>query len=720
MADKDVNVLTIDTSGASSSLKELRQHIKDLKSEILGLEEGTAEYNQKLIELGNANHQMIEVNEQMKQTTQDFGDRISNVSGTLAGASGAVQTVVGAFSLMGVEMGDDVKILKTLQSLMAITSGVAAIDSGVKAFKALTISIKASVSAMSGMKKAMLASGIGAAIVAIGTLVAYKDDFVDMFDNGAKAAANFGKQVKKTIEAQERQKESNNFQIEYAEAVGKSATAVDKLTRNLMQQQVEQARLMALEAMRRKSEAHNGVIFHRAYDNAKEAADAAMEYYTKLDDEFYAYLQKSQIESVKRNREAGKAAKETQQQLADALAQRLRLNGDEMGALNMELASLEKQQNAVKKGSAAWEELQNKIIETRTSIGNLNNDMLQAKADRLRIDGDEIGALNMELAIMKNQQAAVSKESVEYQNYANKIEETTRAIQQLVSQRKISEEQQQVAMQQEQQRHNIQMQNMAAMSQINDEDLQQRLLSIETQRHYYEQLDQLETRRIDDETNILTAQLNAGLITAEEYAQGLNDIDAAMNAQAETNAQHRIEIAKSEADAKKAIQQNYYNAIKSITGSLTNVLGTIGDTLEEGSKEWKNVKIAEATISTIAGAIDAYMGMVKSIPGPIGIAAGAAAAAATLAAGMAEIDKIRSTEISTTGSSGTSSSGSSFAMAVPNGTAVDSLTTQVTNTRQTSTNNDIANMPETRVYVLESDITDTQYKKKVTISNATY
>src|SRR5574344_38417 len=384
-----------------------------------------------------------------------------------------------------------------------------------------------------------------------------------------------------------------------------------------------------------------------------------------------------------------------------------------MGALNMELASLEKQQNAVKKGSAAWEELQNKIIETRTSIGNLNNDMLQAKADRLRIDGDEIGALNMELAIMKNQQAAVSKESVEYQNYANKIEETTRAIQQLVSQRKISEEQQQVAMQQEQQRHNIQMQNMAAMSQINAEDLQQRLLSIETQRHYYEQLDQLETRRIDDETNILTAQLNAGLITAEEYAQGLNDIDAAMNAQAETNAQHRIEIAKSEADAKKAIQQNYYNAIKSITGSLTNVLGTIGDTLEEGSKEWKNVKIAEATISTIAGAIDAYMGMVKSIPGPIGIAAGAAAAAATLAAGMAEIDKIRSTEISTTGSSGTSSSGSSFAMAVPNGTAVDSLTTQVTNTRQTSTNNDIANMPETRVYVLESDITDTQYKKKV-------
>ena len=168
---EDVEILQVNTQPGVQSVASLRKEIKALRDQLLGLQQGTKEYNDTLLELGDKTHQLREMQEQVKQTTTDFGDRVANVRGTVMGLTGAFQTVLGSLSLMGVELGDDVKMLKMLQSAMAITQGVAAIDSGVKAFRALTISIKASVTAMSGLKKALITSGIGAAAVAVGILV---------------------------------------------------------------------------------------------------------------------------------------------------------------------------------------------------------------------------------------------------------------------------------------------------------------------------------------------------------------------------------------------------------------------------------------------------------------------------------------------------------------------------------------------------------------------
>lgn len=58
----------------------------------------------------------------------------------------------------------------------------------------------------------------------------------------------------------------------------------------------------------------------------------------------------------------------------------------------------------------------------------------------------------------------------------------------------------------------------------------------------------------------------------------------------------------------------------------------------------KKMKIAQAVIATITGAISAVTGMISSIPGPVGIILGAIAGAAVTVAGVLQVAKIRNTQ----------------------------------------------------------------------------
>ena len=208
--ETEVEVLQIDTSKGQQSIAGLRKEIKQLKDQLVGLEQGTKEYNEVLVEVADKTHQLKEIQEQVQKSSQDFGDQLANVRGTITGVSGAFQTVLGSLSLMGVELGDDVKMLKLLQSAMAITQGVAAIDSGIKSFKALSISIKAATAATSGFKKALFATGVGALVVAVGLLIANMDKLSQLFGGAADESDKFAaanKRLKESLDGLNQQTE---------------------------------------------------------------------------------------------------------------------------------------------------------------------------------------------------------------------------------------------------------------------------------------------------------------------------------------------------------------------------------------------------------------------------------------------------------------------------------------------------------------------------------
>ena len=84
--------------------------------------------------------------------------------------------------------------------------------------------------------------------------------------------------------------------------------------------------------------------------------------------------------------------------------------------------------------------------------------------------------------------------------------------------------------------------------------------------------------------------------------------------------------------------------------------GNIAEIAGEGTAIAKAAAVAQTTISTYQGATAAFTGMTTSIPGPIGIALGVAAAAAAVVSGLANVKKILAVDSGLPGgkSSGTS------------------------------------------------------------------
>ena len=194
------------------------------------------------MELADKTHDLKDAQEEIKRTTTDFGDRLSNIRGTITGVAGGFQAMIGTLSLLGVNLGDDVKMLKLLQSAMAITQGVAAIDAGVKSFKALSISIKAASVAAGGFKKALLATGVGALVIGVGLLIANLDKLTRLFSGYADESKKFAQaneQLKASIDALN---ESTDFEVELMKQDGATAVEIAKKRRDVANAALEEAK----------------------------------------------------------------------------------------------------------------------------------------------------------------------------------------------------------------------------------------------------------------------------------------------------------------------------------------------------------------------------------------------------------------------------------------------------------------------------------------------
>jgi ABC-type transporter Mla subunit MlaD len=139
------------------------------------------------------------------------------------------------------------------------------------------------------------------------------------------------------------------------------------------------------------------------------------------------------------------------------------------------------------------------------------------------------------------------------------------------------------------------------------------------------------------------------------------------------------------------------DATSSVLGSIADMYETDEKNAEKNAQKIKALRIAEATINTISGAIGAFMGITKDTGG-WGIAAATAEAAAVLAAGMAQIKQIRQTKVSS----------SETMSAIPASVDAPQVQTSIPSVRNvtSATEEDRLNRmsKEQRVYIVSSDI----------------
>jgi hypothetical protein len=170
MAEKRVIELEI-----QDNTKTLKQQYKEAVLEVQKLADA---YGETSKEVSQAAKRAAE----LKDKIEDTNDAIAAFKGegkfvatakALSSVANGFSAVEGAMGLIGVESEKLQETMLKVQSAMALAQGLEGLEDAGRAFKQLGA---VAVESLKGVKGALLATGIGVFIVALGTVVAYWDD----------------------------------------------------------------------------------------------------------------------------------------------------------------------------------------------------------------------------------------------------------------------------------------------------------------------------------------------------------------------------------------------------------------------------------------------------------------------------------------------------------------------------------------------------------------
>lgn len=145
----------------------LRQEIKKYQSEVLAAEEGTEEWRQAIQKLGDAKHRLVDMNEMAKLATNDIGEQLSALSSVGSGVASAFGAVQGVMTLVGKDTDNLQKQMVKMQAVMAIVQGAQGIDGMIKGLKGLSVTIKTLGTNIKGLTQIMGKNGWLAVVLAL-------------------------------------------------------------------------------------------------------------------------------------------------------------------------------------------------------------------------------------------------------------------------------------------------------------------------------------------------------------------------------------------------------------------------------------------------------------------------------------------------------------------------------------------------------------------------
>ena len=148
---------------------------------------------------------------------------------------------------------------------------------------------------------------------------------------------------------------------------------------------------------------------------------------------------------------------------------------------------------------------------------------------------------------------------------------------------------------------------------------------------------------------------------------------------------------------------------------LTTLANTQDKESEKGFETYKKMSYGAAVMSMLQGIISSWTSAM-SLPAPISFITGGIMTAATAALGAVQIDQIKKQTFKNAGSSGSTSSTASL----PNINTAALLSTPVNYTTEVQGARAEESMTDTRVYVVESDITNTVNKVRVAEDESTF
>jgi len=242
---EEVIKLTIESAEAAKSVKEVRESLKQIRNQMLGVAEDSQEFHQLAAAAAELKDRVQDANEAMAAM---HPDGFQAVVGFAQKAAGAVAGLQGAMALFGGESEEVQQTIMKLQAAMALTQGLESLKDMSKAWRALNAVIAANP-----------VIAVTVAVVALGTAIKEVVNYFNPLNTEARRLQRISEQTTKEVELRASYLDN---EIKLAEARGASEEEIYALQQRQVAEKIKGAKagLAAAEATLKQQEAEKGLL----------------------------------------------------------------------------------------------------------------------------------------------------------------------------------------------------------------------------------------------------------------------------------------------------------------------------------------------------------------------------------------------------------------------------------------------------------------------------
>lgn len=675
---------------------EIGEHISEINSKLKELD-STIGNNQRNV--GNYTESFSEAMKQQQEATEVTRAKLESIQKVASGLASGYAAVQGAMALMGTENEKLEKTFVKLQAAIALAQGVGGlkdlvegIGSAKVAFKSAITGVKSFITSLNGMKAALISTGIGALVVALGTIVAYWDDIRSFVGFGGQVR-DLNTEVDKLKTELTKKDDEDNFILRMKAAAGATKEELFELELQMLKTKQTEARNkkqdigFEVDSLKRKKRWWNS-ISKEDIAEAEEAYKKAVEVEKAYSDEIQKVIDDRKVYREQQRTDAKKAAENAAADAAKAAA-------DEKKA---KIKAADELSNILKLRLLSEKDRELEILRLKNEE---EKEILEGRKDAL---------LQLEEAYQKEKQEIIDKyQKIEDEEKLKElIDKFNNSMSGIDTNQSFSEGYTETKFQgladaeSSKRQLGITVDNPVTLIQI-EIDKMNDLRKIRNDSH---------NERLTQINELLSSELVAGELKKELEIEKANLIrQNALEEKRYINENSKLQ--KQKIEEEKKLRQRQATATIDTTKSM---LSAVSSLMKEGSKAQKGVASAIAAMDALQAANGAYAAM-ASIPA-VGPALGIAAAAAALISGYANVKAIWA--VDEDGSNTQSMSGGSGSASVtPTFDAASAMPIEYTRNIMTNSEMESINQP-TRVYVLESDISEAQNRVKVSESNASF
>jgi hypothetical protein len=197
MAEKIVLETEIKTGNSSNSVKSVKAELRELKTEMAGLDNSSQEFVKMAQRAGQLEDAIGDANAAVKAFNPEA--KLQAVVGVVGGVANGFAAAQGAMALFGGESEELEKLMAKTQGAIALATGINGLmgmkDSFINLGNVIKINV---VGAFTTLKGALIATGIGALVIAIGVAINEIIKYNEAIDDEANAQEKLNDELKKT------------------------------------------------------------------------------------------------------------------------------------------------------------------------------------------------------------------------------------------------------------------------------------------------------------------------------------------------------------------------------------------------------------------------------------------------------------------------------------------------------------------------------------------